>query len=468
MFRINTLGFRGEALPSIASVSKVKMITSHGEEGYGIEISGGTVLSHGLNTARKGTEISVRNLFFNTPARLKFLKSLNVELSNIADYVTRVAISYPNISFNLSNNGKSLVKTDGSNNLLKVVSSVYGVSVAKSMIEVACKNYDYSVSGYISEPTLTRSNKKYINIVINNRVINNFIISSKLSSSYGNRIPKGRYPVVVLNIKCDPLLVDVNVHPSKMQVKLTDERELTKLIKETVKSILTSIVSIPSMMPKQQENSAIKDNYVIKEQLSFDYNASENEHIVEFPRLEYVGQFHGTYLLCQGEKDLYIIDQHAAAERVKYEKYLAALESKNADSYELIVPINIEYSKSDFLKISTITEKLKEQGITISESGFNSFYLREVPIWFETGLEKEYLDSIISSLVDEKSNSKIDQLASLLACKKSVKANDYLSSDEVLNLIEDLAKCDNPFTCPHGRPTLIKYTIAEIERFFRR
>ncbi|QVK20177.1 DNA mismatch repair endonuclease MutL [Mycoplasmatota bacterium] len=467
LFRISSLGFRGEALPSIASVAKVSLITSTGDEGYSVNISGGNPMNHGLAVARKGTEINVRNLFYNTPARLKFLKSLNTELSYITDYVTKVALSHSNIAIMLSNNGKKLISTDGSGQILKAISSVYGVDVAKSMTCFECKNYDYEVTGYTSKPTLTRSNKNYINIIINDRVIKNFVISNELINAYGNRIPKGRYPITVINIKCDPLLIDVNVHPNKMQVKMTDERKLVVLIKAKIQEVLSEQISIPSINPKEPIYDIINDDNSVQEQLSLNY-ISENSTLKLFPNLEYIGQFHGTYLLCQCEDGLYILDQHAAAERIKYEDYIQKLTNKNNESYELLVPINLEFSTSDANEIRSILNNLEEYGISLTDSGLNSFYLREVPTWFKNGLEREYTDEFINSLLEDRENVIIDSLASQLACKKSIKANEFLDRREVETLITNLSTCENPFTCPHGRPTLIKYSIREIERYFRR
>ncbi|XMB87378.1 DNA mismatch repair endonuclease MutL [Mycoplasmatota bacterium WC44] len=494
LFRINTLGFRGEALPSIASVSKVKMVTSTGGDGYSVEINGGNMISHGLSTSRKGTEISVRDLFYNTPARLKYLKSLSSELSVVSDFITKLALTYPNISFKLTNNGNGLINTDGGNDHLKVISSVYGLQVAKSMKTIKCSNYDYSVNGYISNPTVNRSSKNYINIIVNNRVVKHFILSNAIIEAYGNKLPSNRYPIALINIECDPLLVDVNVHPSKMQIKLTDERKLTSIIRDTIKEILNETVSIPeitSNVPNEvkiiTEANVTGTNVTgtnvtgtnvtetsVSEQLSFDYKSdsiseSTPEYNVSiFPTLEYIGQFHGTYLVCQSREGLYIIDQHAAAERINYEKYLRKLSKKSNESYELLTPINIEYSNSESIKINEIIDELKGYGITLETSGINSFYLREVPLWFKPGLELEYTKEVIATLVDDRKNLIVDHLAATLACKRSIKANDYINDIEVQTLINDLTKCDNPYTCPHGRPTIIKYSIREIERFFRR
>ncbi len=547
LFNLHTLGFRGEALPSIASVSKVLLETSQGEEGYFVKVVAGSIVETGMSQAKKGTKIEVKNLFYNTPARLKFLKSLNYELSLISDFCTKIALSNPNIIFKLTNNNKVLISTDGSNNLLKAISKVYGIETAKSMLKFEVNNYDYQVDGYISNSTISRSNRNYINIILNNRIIKNFNINKSIIGSYGNKLFSGRFPIIILSIKCDPLLVDVNVHPSKMQVKLTDEFRLIKMIVERIKETLTNTVAIPIIPIKKStdltidkikdipnlteiENVAVnskinypsgfrkqtamedskinyaaidkifdssidkrkmeKDSSIVSDEKSKNNIVKEGTNIYKienikekkeekiivqnlfdddhFPTLSYIGQFAKSYLLCESNLDLYIIDQHAALERVKYENFSKYLNEQNYGSFELLTPYNLEYSKEEFLIIKEKLDQLKKYKIVLVESGISSFYLREVPNWFESEKILTYTEEIIKSVLNGDINQVVDNLASLLACKRSVRANEYISKIEVETLLENLKKCANPYTCPHGRPVILKYTKNDIKRYFKR
>ncbi len=461
LFNITTLGFRGEALPSIASVSRVYLTSSTGEDGYFVKIDGGVNSDSGPGSAKKGTDISVKNLFYNTPARLKFIKGLSFELSIISDYISKSALMRPDISFKLFNNDKLLITTEGSNNQLKAISQVYGINIAKEMKEFECSNYDYKVKGYISNPVVSRATKNYISIIVNNRVVRNYNLSNAVIQGYGNKLPSDRYPICVISIECDPLLIDVNVHPSKLQIKLTDERKLATLIRERVKELLTDLVSIPSITAKPAESG------FVQETIELNYEPVKQEKSI-FPVLEYIGQFHKTYLICQAEDGLYIIDQHAAAERVRYESNLEYLSKPSTDSMDLLTPFNLEFSPDESIVIDESLELLKDKGIILEKSGLSSYFLRRVPLWFRHGLETDYSLEIINSVINKTLNKDIDKLASKLACKRSIKGNDSISRIEVETLIIDLSKCENPYTCPHGRPTIIKYTKSEIERFFRR
>ncbi len=484
LFNISTLGFRGEALPSIASVSRVELISSEGTEGCIVKINGGEKENAKPTAAKKGTDISVKNLFYNTPARLKFIKSLNFELSIISDYVTKVALMRPEISFRLMNNNKVLMQTEGSDDLLKTISQVYGIKIAKEMKKVETSNYDYTVSGYISNPVVSRASKNYINIIVNDRVIRNYNISNAIIGGFGNKLPSDRFPITVLHIECDPLLIDVNVHPNKMQVKMTDERSLTVMIKKAIQEVLSETISIPSIeitTDKREEFSfddkplvRPKQETIYQDQLDLPMHVKEDveesleEPSIQFPNLEYIGQFHLSYLLCQSEDGLYIIDQHAAAERVRYEHNLNFLSKESVETMDLLTPFNLEFSTEEMIRLDEHMEDIKSRGLRLEKSGINSYFLRRVPLWFRHGMETEYAIELIQSVLEKRANKDIDKLAAILACKRSIKANDSISRVEVDTLITDLKHCTNPFTCPHGRPTVIKYSKHEIERYFRR
>lgn len=480
LFNITTLGFRGEALPSIASVSKVELTSSRGVEGHKIQIHAGETVTSEPSPSKKGTDIKVQKLFYNTPARLKFIKSLNFELTIISDYISKVALMKPEISFKLYNNEKLLLSTEGSNDLLKTISQVYGIKIAKEMKELECRNYDYRVNGFISNPVVSRASKNYITVIINDRVVRNYNISNALIDGYGNKLPHDRYPISVLRIECDPLLIDVNVHPNKMQIKLTDERKLTSMIKEAVKEILSETVSIPKVEIKPFEyvptsesvettvNHKVEEPIVTYEQETLVFEQPKEDAAPDFPELEYIGQFHRSYLLCQAVDGLYIIDQHAAAERVRYEQNLDYLSQPAKETMDLLTPLNMEFSTEETLKMEEHLEDILQKGILLEKSGLHSYFLRRVPLWFRHGMETEYAIEIIHSVINDTFNKDIDKLSATLACKRSIKANDSISRIEVESLISDLKQCTNPYTCPHGRPTIIQYSKREIERYFKR
>ena len=269
LFHINTLGFRGEALPSIASVSKMKLETSTGEEGTIIEISGGEIINISSNSLRQGTLIEVNDLFFNTPARLKYLKNLHTELSNIISYINKMALCYPNIKFSLTNDGKNLLSTDGSSNLLKVINSIYGLDVTKKMLKIENENNDYEINGYISYPEVNRASRNFVTLLVNGRYVRNSEVIKTILEAYHTYLPINRYPIVVLNIEADPSIIDVNVHPTKMDIKFSKADELKELIYETIKKSLNKLVLVPEVKALEKVITNIDKVTTINEKVDF-------------------------------------------------------------------------------------------------------------------------------------------------------------------------------------------------------
>ena len=259
LFHIDTLGFRGEALPSIASVSKMKIETASSDVGTTVIISGGNIEDVVSSPLRTGTKITVQDIFYNTPARLKYLKNLHTELANITFYVTKMALSYPNIKFSLTNNEKKLLSTDGSGNLLKVINSVYGLEVTKKMIKISAENGDYEVNGYISYPEVNRSSRGFITLFVNGRYIRNNSVIKTILEGYHTYLPIGRYPIVVLNIEADPSIIDVNVHPTKMDIKFSKLEELEELLLKTISDALLKLVLVPSIKAEEKAVSNINE-----------------------------------------------------------------------------------------------------------------------------------------------------------------------------------------------------------------
>lgn len=499
LFRISSLGFRGEALPSIAAVSLVELKTSTGDVGTRIIINGGKLEKDEKADARKGTEITVSNLFFNTPARLKYLNSLYSELANICEYVNKMAFSYPNIKFVFISDDKVLLNTDGSGNLLKVIKEVYGAEVARKMKNISVFNDDYDVDGFISLPEVTRSSRNHMVTLVNQRVVRNVELNRAINDAYHTYKPETRYPIVVLKINCDPSLVDVNVHPSKLDIKFSNFDDLKELIKKGIKDVLDKSLLIPKieMKTEQTEKPVVKEQVLnierqnVIEDSVIDYslfdepvltvnediesydqtNETEDKKVI-MPEMYPVGLAKGTYIICHNELGLYMIDQHAAKERINYEYYKKMLGNPNNNSIRMLIPLTVEFPSNEFIIIKQNLEVLRNMKFDIEESGINSFIIKEHPTWLKQGYEEESIKKILEVLIDQERNFSIEKFnektAITLSCKMAIKANTNISILEMESLINDLRKCENPYTCPHGRPTTIFYSNYELEKMFKR
>lgn len=498
LFHIASLGFRGEALPSIASVSKVELRTSTNDVGTYLYLEGGQLVKKERYPLEKGTTITVKNLFYNTPVRLKYLKSLSTELSLIIDYMNKMALSYPNIKFILENNDKELLNTTGDGNLLKVIYAVYGIDVAKKMIEINGENDDYVISGYVSYPEAAKTSRNVMTTLVNGRVIKNQALNRAILDTYHTYIPKDKYPVIVINVAVDPILVDINIHPQKMDIKFSKLDELLNLVTSLIEKKLKEILLIPhasvrnietiyeveDSLPLEKPKSIFDDDNDIKiekevEEVSFDFQddsevITNNEVVKEEYRIKKMhplGIIHKTFIVAENEEGMYLIDQHAIAERINYEKFMKELSKENKDTTDLLVPIKLEYPKDEFLKIKEYLDVLKSIGVYLEEFGDHTFLVRRHPTFIYKGREKDSIEKIISILLEKGTFSKekfIEKMATTLACRLSIKANDYISLEEADYLLETIRTCENPFTCPHGRPTIIAYSNYELEKMFKR
>lgn len=498
LFHIASLGFRGEALPSIASVSKVELRTSTNDVGTYLYLEGGQLIKKERYPLEKGTTITVKNLFYNTPVRLKYLKSLSTELSLIIDYMNKMALSYPNIKFILENNDKELLNTTGDGNLLKVIYAVYGIDVAKKMIEINGENDDYVISGYVSYPEAAKTSRNVMTTLVNGRVIKNQALNRAILDTYHTYIPKDKYPVIVINVAVDPILVDINIHPQKMDIKFSKLDELLNLVTSLIEKKLKEILLIPhasvrnietiyeveDSLPLEKPKSIFDEDNDIKiekevEEVSFDFQddskvITNNEVVKEEYRIKKMhplGIIHKTFIVAENEEGMYLIDQHAIAERINYEKFMKELSKENKDTTDLLVPIKLEYPKDEFLKIKEYLDVLKSIGVYLEEFGDHTFLVRRHPTFIYKGREKDSIEKIISILLEKGTFSKekfIEKTATTLACRLSIKANDYISLEEADYLLETIRTCENPFTCPHGRPTIIAYSNYELEKMFKR
>lgn len=495
LYHIMTLGFRGEALPSIASVSEITLVTCNGIESTLIRIKGGSILEESVGDYRNGTSVSVKSIFYNTPARLKHLSSLYSELANICEYVNKIALSYSNIRFTLINDDKELFKTDGSGNILKVINNIYGLSVTKKMVEIKAENDDYSIFGYITYPEVTRSTRTHITTLVNNRVVKNQEINRCINDSYHTFKPDDKYPIVVLKIDVDPTLIDINIHPTKADIKFSKIDTLKELINKTIKAALYKINLIPEAPSKVDEITenlnSIEFSQIINGEDFFAAEPSkplnektmpkldlddlndfdeQSAKTVEVPPLYPIGVVHGTYIICENDLGMYMIDQHAAKERVNYELYVEKLNSGADSRIGLLVPITIELSNNEFFILQKNINILNNIGITIEEFGINTFRITEHPTWLKDA--DKTIPIIIDEIINKEKDFELkkfnDHLAATMACKASIKGNTYISMDEAKSLIEELRKCKNAYTCPHGRPTIIHYSIYELEKMFKR
>ena len=498
LFHIRSLGFRGEALPSIASVSNLTLKTSNGTTGTEVLIKGGKIEKTESSDLVKGTTITVKNLFYNTPVRLKYLKSLYTELSYITDYVNKMALSYPEISFSLTNNDKLLLKTDGSGRLLKVINDIYGLSVTKKMIEVNTSNEDYKLTGYISYPEIQKSNKNNMVLLINGRVIRNQELIKYISEVYHDYMPVDKYPIIVLKVEVDPILIDVNVHPTKMDIKFSKMETLKELVTTTIREKLDSLTLIPdaSLETKIEDNithiSTVYTNNQFEgfneekkeeefkqiEEMTLNFEVNEEEEKYDsVPKKERikkmypVGVVHGTFIVAQNEDGMYLIDQHAANERINYEYFLKEMSNPKRDVIDLLVPITLEFSNNEYLILKENLNLLDELGIVYEEFGYLTLAIRSVPLWLNKNnlenLLKTIMDIIISN-EDFDISKFIDKVAKSVACKASIRANENITLADMEILIDRLRECDNPFTCAHGRPCIITYSRYDLDKLFKR
>lgn len=523
LFHIQSLGFRGEAIPSIASVSHLEIISSLGEKGHRLLYVNGKLKESEEYAPKKGTVMCVRYLFYNTPARLKHLKGTNTELAYIVDYINKIALSHPEISFVLTNDKRTLFHSTGDGDMLKVLANIYNIDIIKSMVPFQNKNQFFDISGYLAQPMYTRSSRTHVTVIANNRMIKNNRIITAVTDGFKTYLPIGKYPILFLKIDLDPLLIDVNVHPQKLEVKFTEERMLVSLISKTIKEKLQELMLIPKMKMREpvadyviptldlriKEDSKIdtepivshskpvleKPREIYANQVKSADTVAGLQHtqqteqpvtvkdsitieipktiqkIYKIPQLHYIGQYMGTYLIAQNEEGLYIIDQHAAAERIRYENYVDLFGNVEVSSTTLLLPIKLHLSNSEVLTLTDKLHEVEKLGLELHINEVLGVNIVRVPSWFPEGFELSYSEDIIRYILEEKDISvKIirERLAKNLSCKHSIKANKYINLNEITKLLNDLAQCENPYTCPHGRPVVIKWTQTEIEKMFKR
>ncbi|MGW7797761.1 DNA mismatch repair endonuclease MutL [Staphylococcus xylosus] len=575
LFHIRTLGFRGEALASISSVSKVTLKTcTDSEEGQEIYVENGEILNQKPAKAKRGTDILVESLFYNTPARLKYIKSLYTELGKITDIVNRMAMSHPDIRISLISDGKTIIKTNGSGRTNEVMAEIYGMKVAKDLVHITGDTSDYHLEGYVAKPEHSRSNKHYISIFINGRYIKNFLLDKAIQEGYHTLLMIGRFPICYINIEMDPILVDVNVHPTKLEVRLSKEDQLFELIVEKIREAFQDRILIPQndmdkitkknkvldkfeqqkidFEKRKQQNGfqqqsfhdevqshEDRESHEPKSQAQLQYNTEnkqdndiqstiretnvnnddyaqtqralldemdnhEQESILHqnnqhetfnqdhkaqdianqdikgsvskdasrrVPYMEVVGQVHGTYIIAQNEQGMYMIDQHAAQERIKYEYFREKIGEVSNEIQNLLIPLTFHFSTDELMIINQHKEELDKVGVHLEPFGGNDYIVDSYPVWFPASEAEEIIKDMIEYVLEHKKVNvkKIrEDAAIMMSCKQSIKANHYLKNNEMADLVNQLRETEDPFTCPHGRPIIINFSNYELERLFKR
>lgn len=484
LYFISTLGFRGEALAAISSVSEVTLDTYDGNEATKVQIKYGKFEEPTIGSMRQGTIIEVKNLFYNVPARLKFMKSLNTELNLCVSYIEKISLSHPEISFTLINNDKQIFKTSGSNDIYKTIHEIYGYNTTKNMIKISAENYDYMINGYISNINIQKSNKNNMITLVNGRVVTNQNVNRTIKDAYHTVLADNKYPVVVLYIETDPTLIDVNIHPTKQDIKFSKFESLNDLLFTTIRQAINKTDNTFKAYQEEkveinkEEKEEIKQEKVIEE---VRLNLNVEEEVIEYNEEELlkentfikpVGLALGTYLIAHDENIMYMIDIHAANERINYEKYMKNLEEQQTYTTNMLFPLQFEYAHNEFLKLKDNIEFIRTLGFEIDEFGTNTYRVTSHPSWLKEGYEEESIKKIFELIIEI--SDKFDRVkfneaaATRLACKMSVKANTNIGYLEQEELINNLFKCDFPYTCPHGRPTIIKYPIYELEKLFKR
>lgn len=498
--RITTLGFRGEALPSIAAVSQLTLKTRPAElnQGFCIEMHGGQEVYAGPVGCPVGTTIVVKDLFYNTPARRKFLKTKATESGLVSDVLYRLAFTRPDVTFSLVHNGREIFRSPGTGELRHVVAAVYGIEVADKMIPVNAKNEFIEMKALVGSPLLHRSTRNQQTIIINGRYVRHPALTNALEEAYRPLIGSGRHPVAVLSIDLDPGLIDVNVHPAKLEIKLEREEEIADFIVKSVRAALntgkTMMVSrfskpaVANSSSYRQESllnssefrnvadaSDISENLALNEERDCSYlprERIEQRRNEKFPHLWPIGQLLSSYVIAGGEDGLYIIDQHAAHERILYEQFLKQIESGSVKSQMLMIPVTLHVG---FKEVQLLRENLHffhRQGFIVEEFGEDTLLLRGVPLPFKSQEGEELLVQMLDLLSEPGRRLEDRQmgrrLAAAMACRAAIKAGEKLSIADMESLIARLALTEEPFTCPHGRPTVIRFSNRDLNKFFRR
>jgi DNA mismatch repair protein MutL len=489
LWQIHTMGFRGEALPSIAAVSKVHLLTSDGTDSTGIDLEYGKVVKAGPAAARKGTDITVEGLFYKTPARLKHLRSASAETAAIVELMQKYALSHPEVAFELFSDDKRRLQTPGSGSLEEAMLNVYGLEITQASLPVAFSDFDFQVSGRIVLPSITRSTKQYISCFVNGRIVHSYALQKAVIDAYHEFMMPDRFPVCVLNVQADYQLVDVNVHPAKWEIRLSKERQLTDLVQRKIRETL-----LENYRPGKIDLAPRQPRYASQQPLFTEADPAPAETVLQdapeacqppqpaeyqplsgrevaLERFRYLAQLHGSYILACDDENLYIVDQHAAMERCRYEEISDQIARRQVAMQVLLVPLVVELTPAQLAQLDKINAVLAVIGMKLEPFSPTSAVAREVPLWFDQLDDQQFLKDLIDAILEEKKSTSAeimkDRIATM-ACHSSVRFNHHLDESESRQLLARLGRCRQPFNCPHGRPTMMVISDAQLEKEFKR
>lgn len=472
---LKTLGFRGEALAAIGSLSNCEIVTNDGEKGFSITNLFGEITKAIPKARNKGTTVSVKELFYQNSQRFKFLKSSGYESALIGDLMQKFALSYPNISFRYFNNARLIFNSLGNNDLNKLLFTVYGPEIHSHFLKLKITDYDFKIEGYITDSHYNKSSKNGINFFLNKRLVNNNALTKALVSAYSDHLPSGRYPLAIIHIDLDPVLMDVNISPTKWQIRISKEKGLLDLLQKGIKETLwqKNQAAIISSFPLDVVPETKKDekNPIVYQQLQLEQSPVIKEDttvIVHQPKV--IGQAFGKFIIADFQDELWLIDQHAAQERCNYEKFKKAL-TKTKSPLQIIDLPPLTVSLAHMSQLSLINERLEAINLHFEEYGNNKLLIRSLPLWItQVDIEAFLLDILDSALEEKSADIQEIRKAALasLACHSSIKFNEHLSYSAQQSLVSELLNCENPYHCPHGRPTIVKLTEKQLSKEFLR
>jgi DNA mismatch repair protein MutL len=475
---IETLGFRGEALPSIAAVSSVTLVTREAESaaGHRIKLSGSRVVEEGPVGCPIGTSVSVLGLFSRVPARRKFLRSPNAEGARIGELMSRLAMAFPGVRFRLVANGKESLNSPGNGSLLDVLAAIYGTKVGQALLEVGMEDDGYNVTGFVSPPTLSRANRSHITFLVNRRWVQSRLLSIAVEQAYHGLLMQRRYPIAVLNLNLPAEDVDINVHPSKREVRFTREDRAFQAVQRAVRSVLVvnspvPDVSLERLVPSSSPHPAPTPTISLKAPTPASDEGRQESFVSSesLARLRVMGQMGDVYVVAEGPDGLYLIDQHAAHERVLFEQVRDAVREGVRESQVLLEPASVEltYTQQELARESR--EALEQYGFVLEEFGERSYLLRGVPSALNDSDPAQGLREVLDLMSTEfRLMERRDGIAASIACHGAIRAGKSLGTQEMTELVRQLEGAENPNTCPHGRPTMIRLSVQHLERQFGR
>lgn len=481
---ISSLGFRGEALPTIASVAEVSMVTRHRDEAIGtmVKLENGLIVSKTGQGSPQGTIITVRNLFQNVPARLKFLKSVSTETSHISSLVTQYALAFPEVKFTLAVNGRTVLRTSGNGNLKDALVEVYGVETARAMLEIPVREGLEEgaprVSGFVGPAAVARGSRDYLSFFVNRRWVQNRALTFAVEQAYQGMLMVGKHPIVVLNIALPPQEVDVNVHPTKREIRFRREGEVFLAVQKAVRETLVGFspvphVRVPSSRPPPPDPHPLSFFAPPRETPArglpaIPFEEGAQKAAAPLPILRVIGQFQSTYILAEGPDGMYLIDQHAAHERILFEKIREQQARQAPEVQGLLEPVPVELTAPQAALLEAHLEELGASGFSLEPFGDRAYLLRAVPAVIQRAEIVPALMDAIDSLGEMEADRRHERVAQSLACHGAVRAGQPLSLQEMEDLIRQLERTSLPRTCPHGRPTMMHLTTHQLEKEFGR